>query len=48
MLFDGAFEYLRFYALVFMIIGINMRYLKERRTTNIGYQIKPQTDHVKG
>ena len=28
MMFDGAFIYVRFYAMFFMIVGMNMRYLE--------------------
>jgi hypothetical protein len=32
MFFDGAFEYVRFYAMFFLLVGLNMQYLKLKRT----------------
>lgn len=44
MMFDGAFEYVRFQAMFFFLVGTNMQYLRRKRATHPGYQMNKIDD----
>ena len=46
MLFDAAFSGVRFYGLFFMLVGVNLQYLRQRRTTHVSPHVHLQMQYL--